>query len=87
MSEREERALGERVASLETDMERLMGNGQPGLIAQIQEDMERNAEFVRKLDKKMLLIGLGLIVAVFAAGSGTGSLKSVIDLIAKMYGG
>lgn len=83
MSEQHDKPIGERVASLETDMERLMGNGQPGLISKLEADLEANRTTIQKLSTKILLIGVALIIAVFSAGSGTASLKTIIETFAK----
>lgn len=63
--------LGERVSALETDMERLMGNGQPGVIARLEERLAR-------LENLKWIAGGAILAAAFLSGSGTFTLDHVL---------
>jgi len=77
-----------RICVLEEQMERLLGNGQPGLIAELEEDMRTVRENVSGIGKQLseakwkavLFFGI-LITAIVAAGSGTVSLKSLLEFL------
>lgn len=67
--------MGERVTALETDMERLMGNGQPGIIAEINGRLQR-------LDRMAWIAGGAVGVAAFLTGSGTFTLDHLLKVLA-----
>ena len=54
--------ITERVAILENDMRRLMGNGQPGIIHAMWDRLESN--------NKLLQRGMGAMIAIQAAIGG-----------------
>ncbi len=66
--------IGERVAGLERDNEKLWDNGQPGIISQMERQIEA-------IDRKFNRLVLVVVVAALASGSGTISLKSLLDLL------
>jgi hypothetical protein len=68
-------------------MERLLGNGQPGLIAELEHDMSEVKQNVSGIGKqlsdakwKAILFFMILVTAIVCAGSGTVSLKTLIEL-------
>lgn len=61
-----------RIAVLESQMKKLVGNGQPGIITILEKKMGR-----------LELLLLGLIMAALASGSGTVSLKALLEWIGK----
>lgn len=76
-----------RVSVLEDQMERILGNGQPGMIAKLEskvDNVQGDVSSIRKVvdDSKirLLMFVMAIIVAVMAAGSGTISLKTLIEL-------
>lgn len=77
--------FGARLAVVENEVERmqhaLFGNGQPGILATLQKTLEDVKADNRRL-AYLLIAAVALML--FAAGSGTVSLKSVIDLIGKI---
>jgi hypothetical protein len=83
-------ALHARVSVLEDQMERLLGNGQPGFLAELEsevKDVQHDVSSIQQSVQKaryQFLVGLCIVVtAVIAAGSGTISLKTFIELITK----
>lgn len=73
-TDRTDRPLGERVASLEKDMQHLMGNGQPGIIAEIRESLKRIDRFV------WIVIGV-VLAASFLTGNGTLTLDHLLKAL------
>lgn len=71
-----EKPLGERITALETDMERLMGNGQPGIIARLEDRL-------RRLDRLAWIAGGAVLAAAFLSGSGTVSLAHLLEMFSK----
>jgi hypothetical protein len=79
-----------RISVLEEQMERILGNGQPGLIAELEHDVSEVKTDVSGIRAaltdarwKAVVFFCILITAVIAAGSGTVSLKTLIELFTK----
>lgn len=73
--------LHQDVAVLKRDMEKLMGNGQPGIIAEIRQTLKDLSESHAKFKTTVIVLLVGLIAANLLTGSGTVSLESLLKLL------
>jgi len=68
-----------RIAVLEEQMERLLGNGQPGMISEMRKDMDEIREMYNEAKVKVLWFVILIIAAVVSAGNGTISLHALLQ--------
>lgn len=83
-----ETSIEARISILENDMERLLGNGQPGMIAKLESQVSAILVTISGIDKtvqdakwKIMMFVIIIVTAIMVAGSGTISLKTLIELI------
>jgi hypothetical protein len=72
-----------RLTLLEDDMEKLIGNGKQGVIQDLREDMSDLKDLVLKVRWAFWGGFSALMVMLALSGSGTVSLKSLINLLGK----
>jgi hypothetical protein len=68
------------VAVLQKQMEQLMGNGQPGIVAELRSDSAKMREMLQGLNYKIFWAAGVIVLAIVTAGSGTVSLKTILEL-------
>lgn len=72
-----------RVAVLEDQMGRLLGNGQPGMIAELRRDMIEIRQMYADAKQKVLLFVIVIVASVMVAGNGTVSLHALLQFLMK----
>ena len=79
-----------RISVLEEQMERILGNGQPGLIAKLEGEaaaVKTDVSGIRAqlsdAKWKAVMFFCVLVTAIVCAGSGTISLKTLIEFLTK----
>jgi hypothetical protein len=79
-----------RVSVLEDQMERILGNGQPGLIDRLEIKVEEMGKTLANISRvvdasklTLLVYVLVIIVAILSAGNGTVSLRNLIQWLTK----
>jgi len=77
-----------RICVLENQMERVLGNGQPGMVAKLENKVDQVAEAVADIRKvvdaskiRLLVFVIAIIIAVLGAGNGTVSLHALIEAL------
>lgn len=70
-----------RLALLEEDMEKLLGNGRPGMIDQLREDLKDVKDLVFKARYVFLGCFVAVMIMLMLTGSGTVSLKALIQIL------
>jgi hypothetical protein len=70
-----------RLALLEEDMERLLGNGRPGLIQDLRDDIGAVKELVFKARYVFLGCFAAVMLMLMLSGSGTVSLKTLLQVL------
>jgi hypothetical protein len=70
-----------RLAFVEDKMDQLMGNGKPGIIHELREDIGEVKDVVLKGRYILLGFFLSVMVMLFLSGSGTVSLKTILSLL------
>lgn len=86
-------ALQTQLNAIHTDMKErfdkldhdLFGNGQPGLVKDLQGADEANAKRIRKQDRRLMLVAVMAILSGVVTGVGSASLKSAVALLWKLF--